>query len=118
MFKCDWWDIGHRGRSHIDEYGFFSVNMPRTWYNDDPYILANQAKELPQQSGSANNAAFQLPHQHGSASTGKGKSQSLLPTRTSPRKTINVRLFGARKVIVDDPSRAKEAVVESQEINQ
>ncbi len=46
IFKCDWWDIGHKRGRHIDEYQFLSVNVSRTWYKDDPYILANQAEEV------------------------------------------------------------------------
>ncbi|KAF3453978.1 hypothetical protein FNV43_RR04420 [Rhamnella rubrinervis] len=63
------------------------------------------------QSGSASNLAFQ-PHQHGR----KRKGQSLLPTRTSPRKRVNVRLFGAREVVRDGQERAEEVAVQSQEI--
>ncbi|KAF3453829.1 hypothetical protein FNV43_RR04270 [Rhamnella rubrinervis] len=102
MFNCGWWDIGNRSRTHIDEYGFLNVKYVKDL--------------LPQQSGSASNATFQLLHQCGSALIGKRKSQSLLPIRISPRKMANVRLFGARVTRADGPLRAKEATVESQEI--
>lgn len=46
VFKCDWWDTGHRNGIHIDEHAFLSVNVSRTWYKNDPYILANQAEEI------------------------------------------------------------------------
>lgn len=46
IFKCDWWDVGHRSRIHIDEFDILSVNVTRTWYKDDPYILASQAEEV------------------------------------------------------------------------
>ncbi|KAL6269216.1 hypothetical protein ACE6H2_026127 [Prunus campanulata] len=47
MFKCRWFDTNpnRQGSVKIDQ-GLLSVNMNRTWYDDDPYILANMAKQI------------------------------------------------------------------------
>ncbi|CAL8133906.1 unnamed protein product [Prunus armeniaca] len=47
MFKCRWFDTNpnRQGSVKID-YGLLSVNINRTWYDDDPYILANMAKQI------------------------------------------------------------------------
>lgn len=47
MFKCRWFDTNpnRQGSVKID-HGLLSVNMNRTWYDDDPYILASMAKQV------------------------------------------------------------------------
>ncbi|BBG99608.1 hypothetical protein Prudu_009352 [Prunus dulcis] len=47
MFKCRWFDTNptRQGDVKIDN-GLLSVNINRTWYNDDPYILANMATQI------------------------------------------------------------------------
>jgi Domain of unknown function (DUF4216) len=46
LFQCDWWDISNKKIGiHIDPY-FTSVNFTRTWYQNEPYILATQAAQV------------------------------------------------------------------------
>ncbi|CAL8999749.1 unnamed protein product [Prunus brigantina] len=47
MFKCRWFDTNpnRQGSVKID-HGLLSVNINRTWYDDDPYILANLARQI------------------------------------------------------------------------
>ncbi|CAL8992425.1 unnamed protein product [Prunus brigantina] len=47
MFKCRWFDTNpnRQGSVKID-HGLLSVNINRTWYDDDPYILANMARQI------------------------------------------------------------------------
>ncbi|CAL2248478.1 unnamed protein product [Prunus armeniaca] len=47
MFKCRWFDTNPNrpGSVKIDQ-GLLSVNINRTWYDDDPYILANMATQI------------------------------------------------------------------------
>ncbi|CAL2247936.1 unnamed protein product [Prunus armeniaca] len=47
MFKCRWFDTNpnRQGSVKID-HGLISVNINRTWYDDDPFILANMAKQI------------------------------------------------------------------------
>lgn len=49
LFKCDWWNLGSKkGISGLrkDAYGLISVNTAKTWYEDQPYILACQAGQV------------------------------------------------------------------------
>ena len=47
ILKCDWWDVGNKRRIHVDEFGFVSgVNVSKTWYKDQPFVLATQAKQV------------------------------------------------------------------------
>ena len=47
MFKCRWFDTNPNRQGSIKiDHGLLSVNMSRTWYDDDPYILANMAKQV------------------------------------------------------------------------
>ncbi|CAL2256785.1 unnamed protein product [Prunus armeniaca] len=47
MFKCRWFDTNpNRPGSVKIDHGLLSVNMNRTWYDDDPYILANMATQI------------------------------------------------------------------------
>ncbi|XP_059624033.1 uncharacterized protein LOC132267021 [Cornus florida] len=43
---CDWWNIGNpRTGIHCDQHTT-SVNFSSKWYNNDPYVLASQAKQV------------------------------------------------------------------------
>ncbi|XP_058723125.1 uncharacterized protein LOC131594944 [Vicia villosa] len=49
LFKCDWFEAPSQGRNQgrgykKDEYGFFSVDMTRLCYRNDPFILGSQAR--------------------------------------------------------------------------
>lgn len=44
LLKCDWWDIGSRSRLQLDEFKFISIKATKTWYKNDPYVLAAQAE--------------------------------------------------------------------------
>ncbi|VVA39913.1 PREDICTED: transposon CACTA En/Spm, partial [Prunus dulcis] len=47
MFKCRWFDSSpNRPGSVKIDHGLLSVNINRTWYDDDPYILANMATQI------------------------------------------------------------------------
>ncbi|CAL8088964.1 unnamed protein product [Prunus armeniaca] len=47
MFKCQWFDTNpNRPGSVKIDHGLLFVNMNRTWYDDDPYILANMATQI------------------------------------------------------------------------
>ena len=46
LFKCEWFDLSSRKSSiHIDG-DIISVNVSRTWYENDSYVLACQAKHI------------------------------------------------------------------------
>lgn len=45
LFQCDWFDVGDRKRGvRVDDH-MISVNMNRTWYKDEPFVLASQADQ-------------------------------------------------------------------------
>ncbi|XP_042962594.1 uncharacterized protein LOC122296863 [Carya illinoinensis] len=45
LFSCDWFDVGDKKRGvRVDDH-LTSVNMNRTWYKDEPYVLACQASQ-------------------------------------------------------------------------
>ena len=46
IFKCDWWDVGNKRRINVDEFGFVSVNVNKTWYKDQPFVLASQPQQV------------------------------------------------------------------------
>ncbi|BBG96738.1 hypothetical protein Prudu_005627 [Prunus dulcis] len=47
MFKCRWFDSNpNRPGSVKIDHGLLSVNINRTWYDDNPYILANMATQI------------------------------------------------------------------------
>ncbi|BBG96618.1 hypothetical protein Prudu_005473 [Prunus dulcis] len=47
MFNCRWFDSNpNRPGSVKIDHGLLSVNINRTWYDDDPYILANMATQI------------------------------------------------------------------------
>ena len=46
LFKCEWFDLSSRKYSiHIDG-DIISVNVSCTWYENDSYVLASQAKQI------------------------------------------------------------------------
>ncbi|KAB1212871.1 hypothetical protein CJ030_MR5G010171 [Morella rubra] len=46
LFCCDWWDLSDKKRGiRVDEH-FTSVNISRRWYQEDPFILASQARQV------------------------------------------------------------------------
>ncbi|KAM1021963.1 hypothetical protein ACFX2A_044052 [Malus domestica] len=47
LFKCRWFDTNpNRHGSVKRDHGLLSVNTTKTWYDDDPYILATMAKKI------------------------------------------------------------------------
>ncbi|XP_042976304.1 uncharacterized protein LOC122307470 [Carya illinoinensis] len=45
LFECDWFDVGDRKRGvRVDDH-MISVNLSRTWYKDEPFVLASQADQ-------------------------------------------------------------------------
>lgn len=50
LFKCDWWDVsGKSKRSGIcvdKEFKVTSINMGKTWYGNQPYVLASQVGQV------------------------------------------------------------------------
>lgn len=46
IFKCDWFDLGKRKSGIIKERNFTSVNITRKWYENDPYVLADQVSQV------------------------------------------------------------------------
>ncbi|XP_040990902.1 uncharacterized protein LOC121238122 [Juglans microcarpa x Juglans regia] len=46
LFSCVWFDVSDTIRGiHVSEH-VTSVNMSRTWYKDDPFVLAYQASQV------------------------------------------------------------------------
>ncbi|XP_042973519.1 uncharacterized protein LOC122305193 [Carya illinoinensis] len=45
LFMCDWFDIGDTRRGVRVDNHMYSINMDRTWYNDEPFVLACQASQ-------------------------------------------------------------------------
>ncbi|XP_018846609.2 uncharacterized protein LOC109010287 [Juglans regia] len=46
LFKCEWFDISDSKQGIRVEKHFISVNMSRTAYKDDPFVLACQASQV------------------------------------------------------------------------
>lgn len=46
LFQCDWYDIGNRRTSIQTDGHVTSVNISRTWYKDDRFVLAAQAGQV------------------------------------------------------------------------
>ncbi|XP_042958038.1 uncharacterized protein LOC122293546 [Carya illinoinensis] len=45
LFECDWFDVGDKKRGvRVDDH-MISVNLSRTWYKDEPFVLASQADQ-------------------------------------------------------------------------
>ncbi|XP_042958053.1 uncharacterized protein LOC122293566 [Carya illinoinensis] len=45
LFSCDWFDVGDKKRGVRVDNHLTSLNMNRTWYKDEPYVLACQASQ-------------------------------------------------------------------------
>ena len=46
LFKCQWFDI-HNKKNGIHNDGYFtSINVSRSWYQNDPFVLAKQATQV------------------------------------------------------------------------
>ena len=47
MFKCRWLDTNPNWQGSVEiDHGLLSMNINRTLYDNDPYILANMAKQI------------------------------------------------------------------------
>ncbi|XP_028057181.1 uncharacterized protein LOC114261174 [Camellia sinensis] len=47
LFKCNWWDVGNEKIGiKVDEFNYISVNVTKTWYKDEPFVLACQAEQV------------------------------------------------------------------------
>ncbi|CAL8118566.1 unnamed protein product [Prunus armeniaca] len=47
MFKCRWFDTNPNMQGSVKiDHGLLFVNINKTWYDDDPYILAYMAKQI------------------------------------------------------------------------
>ncbi|XP_039145399.1 uncharacterized protein LOC120282631 [Dioscorea cayenensis subsp. rotundata] len=46
MFKCNWYDVDGRKRRIHKEGNLVSINVNKCWYENDPFILAIQAKQV------------------------------------------------------------------------
>ncbi|XP_078161883.1 uncharacterized protein LOC144557217 isoform X2 [Carex rostrata] len=51
LFKCDWFEKQPQGRYKsrsykIDEYGYVNIDVSRHYYQNEPYILGNQAQQV------------------------------------------------------------------------
>lgn len=47
VFKCDWWNVGSSQGIVVDkEWNTTSINHTRTWYLDQPFVLASQAEQV------------------------------------------------------------------------
>ena len=47
LFKCPWFDTNpNRHGSVKRNHGLLSVNITKTWYDDDPYILSTVEKQI------------------------------------------------------------------------
>ncbi|KAF5465237.1 hypothetical protein F2P56_015262 [Juglans regia] len=45
LFMCDWFDVGDPRRGIRVDNHMTSINMDRTWYKDEPFVLACQASQ-------------------------------------------------------------------------
>ncbi|XP_042939375.1 uncharacterized protein LOC122274399 [Carya illinoinensis] len=45
LFMCDWFDVGDPRRGVRVDNHMTSINMDRTWYKDEPFVLACQASQ-------------------------------------------------------------------------
>ncbi|KAL3618470.1 hypothetical protein CASFOL_037552 [Castilleja foliolosa] len=47
LFKCDWFDLGRKNLTRIKKEGnIVSVRVDGKWYEEDSYILADQARQV------------------------------------------------------------------------
>ncbi|KAF5468053.1 hypothetical protein F2P56_012236 [Juglans regia] len=45
LFMCDWFDVGDPRRGIRVDNHMTSINMDKTWYKDEPFVLACQASQ-------------------------------------------------------------------------
>ena len=46
LFKCEWFDLSSRKSSIYIDGDIVSVNISRTWYENDSYVLACQSNQI------------------------------------------------------------------------
>lgn len=46
LFKCDWWNLKEKTGLQKDKNNITSVNISRTWYEEQPFVLASQARQV------------------------------------------------------------------------
>ena len=46
LFWCEWFQCNPKKKSIVEEFGLLSIDTSKTWYADDPFILANQANQV------------------------------------------------------------------------
>ncbi|KAL5831637.1 hypothetical protein ACOSQ4_016991 [Xanthoceras sorbifolium] len=46
LFKCKWFDTNPKKKRIQHDYHLTSINVAHTWYQEDPFILAIQAKQV------------------------------------------------------------------------
>lgn len=46
LFRCKWFDIDRKRKRVRQDYHLTSINVTRTWYIEDPFILASQAQQV------------------------------------------------------------------------
>ncbi|WCJ24552.1 hypothetical protein M5689_006503 [Euphorbia peplus] len=46
IFSCDWFDLGRKKQRIQQDGNIVSVNVTRNWYENDSYVLANQASQV------------------------------------------------------------------------
>ncbi|KAI3447069.1 hypothetical protein Pfo_003734 [Paulownia fortunei] len=46
LFWCDWFQCNLKNKSVVQEFGFTCIDTSKIWYEDDPFILATQARQV------------------------------------------------------------------------
>ncbi|XP_052294335.1 uncharacterized protein LOC107178912 isoform X1 [Citrus sinensis] len=46
LFKCDWFDTNLKKKRINRDFHLTSINITRTWYKEDPFVLAIQAQQV------------------------------------------------------------------------
>ena len=46
LFKCDWFDTNLKIKRINRDFHLTSINITRTWYKEDPFVLAIQAQQV------------------------------------------------------------------------
>ncbi|KAG6479232.1 hypothetical protein ZIOFF_062694 [Zingiber officinale] len=46
LFWCEWFQCNPKKKSIVEEFGLLSIDTSKTWYVDDPFILANQENQV------------------------------------------------------------------------
>ncbi|CAN1337175.1 hypothetical protein LINPERPRIM_LOCUS37485 [Linum perenne] len=46
LFKCEWYDVDKRKHRIVKDCAITSIRVDRLWYLSDPFVLANQAKQV------------------------------------------------------------------------